>query len=423
MKARLEYSGTVLGPTDRIMVSGLPALYDPSRQGFTVQVSSGSIGTGHYDVTEAEHIASGLGLFRDPLSGTTVGWDLVLVEVSSSRSRVDVGMAAPLQASGVYALDGMPFEGAIQLSQAATQTAVGTLTIEAVSVKDEKYGLTAFQSNRTSVGWDRVDLLLSVKRPRVDLGDEAELSVVGTYAIDGTPFMGSYTLDGRLAQNAVGRRGLRVASIEDPQYGLTVFQSNEAAVIWDVVLVHVAAPVNRVQTGSDSTVTVSASYAYDGAPFLGDILLNRDLASNTVGRVQFMAVMVTDSAFGLQGFQTNDVEVLFDQLQSRVAIHTLVPGKARVTVRLTYASDGAPVDANVSIGNVAASVVAPGAYSSTSSTWSPRPRAQIDLHVDGFRPQVVEASAIAAGTSASYGTILVTLVGAAGLSLAKLRRP
>ena len=81
--------------------------------------------------------------------------------------------------------------------------------------------------------WDQVNVTISTEDNRMEVGKEAPITYEAVYGYDGEPFLGSVTLNDTATKGAVGKYGYKVASINDPKYGLEAFTSNEVYCIFD----------------------------------------------------------------------------------------------------------------------------------------------------------------------------------------------
>ena len=119
-----------------------------------------------------------------------------------------------------------------------------------------------------SIIWDMVVIELRAERSRVDVGGEAKIEASGFYLYDRKPFKGSYLLNDSLVKDVVGKYCYRVSGIEDEEYGLTAFSSNEVCVIFDRISVIDSGSLEKlVDIGSSTIVWFKAIYEYDGSIF------------------------------------------------------------------------------------------------------------------------------------------------------------
>lgn len=168
--------------------------------------------------------------------------------------------------------------------------------------------------------WDKVEITLIVPDSRIDIGTTANIQKSAIYAFDATPFNGVINLNDTETKNSVGIYGYKVLNISDPNYGLTVFTTNEVYVIFDKVQLTISTLDNRVDVGSTAVVDVTGTYAYDGLAWSGTYALNDTLTKNVVGKYSYRIISITDNNYGLTIFECNAISIIFDRVEITLSI-------------------------------------------------------------------------------------------------------
>jgi outer membrane protein assembly factor BamB len=209
-------------------------------------------GVKYGDITD--YVAS----INDP----SIVWDRVLVSWLPYSKRLNVGTDVSGYLQGKYEYDGLSFQGKILLNDTVKQN-IGTYHYSVKEIEDRKYGLTAYTSKPAEFIFDRVNINLQLDNPRVQVGKTPVINIQGLYEYDKAPFEGTVVFDKSLTSNDIGKRSFTVSSINDPQYSLTAFTSNEVICIFDTILPKVEIDTN---TPSKATVKVSLQYETDKSP-------------------------------------------------------------------------------------------------------------------------------------------------------------
>jgi hypothetical protein len=153
-------------------------------------------------------------------------------------------------------------------SQTPAQKVFSVTDVDFNYTKDNQvYHIKSFTQkaeNLTAI-WDRVKINLTIINSRIDVGSAADIMWKGSiYESDNSPFVGVPSFNDTLVKDSVGRYCITTSSINDTQYGLTVFQSNIVCCIWDETKINVGGVSNRQpQVGKRETVWVVAIYEYD----------------------------------------------------------------------------------------------------------------------------------------------------------------
>ena len=276
-----------------------------------------------------------------------VVFDKVVFKVSSEKSRVDVGSAAPVKVEAWYAYDLTPFNGTFTLSSSLSRNSVGANVYTIASMVDRRYGLKAFESNNVTVVFDKIVFKLAPARERFDVGSAAEIKVDGKYAFDQTPFYGVYKFNGSLVQEKVGRFFYRIAEADDSMYGLTVFESDTVPVVFDKVVITLSVDRERFNVGEEAEIRARGFYAFDSLSFDGTIEYNCSLVQDSVGKHAYTVSRIFDKHFGLKTFEANTVTVVFDRIVFTVEAEDYrvrVGTPAKIKVKGVYEFDGQEFD-------------------------------------------------------------------------------
>jgi hypothetical protein len=235
------------------------------------------------------------------------------------------------------------------------ETAMSTLqnktfdTIAAISYGDtgnDQYYLYTVNQNGISTWcvWDRILVSgYTVADSRVDLSTGVTPSVSLIYDYDDTPVTdetvfvngyatshtgdGSYQFDSPISRSTVGAITLDDVTIGgDNEYGIpggywTFSQNGQSTtIIWDKVRIVMSANVTWSYIGYYAQVNATGSYWYDGTTFTGTIEVNVtedesfDVMYDTVGERRWLATAVSDSLFGLTGWNTSTITITWDAI-------------------------------------------------------------------------------------------------------------
>ncbi|MFQ5711347.1 MAG: DUF3131 domain-containing protein [Candidatus Geothermarchaeales archaeon] len=122
------------------------------------------------------------------------------------------------------------------------------------------------------------------------------------------------------------------------------------SIIWDRVSVTLSAGDERIDVGSNATITWRAFYEYDDTPLVGLVNLNDDTIKSAVGKWHYTTKDINDYNYGLTAFTSNTIQVIFD----RVSINLSVPDPrinvgetATIDVNAVYEYDGTIFDGEV----------------------------------------------------------------------------
>jgi len=345
-------------------------------------------------------------------------FDEVVVTLEARKDRIDIGEEADIRYSAHYWYNSEPFYGDITLNRdSLTSHKVGAKDYFVQGVEDHYYGLTSFDTNVVEVKWDTIYVELQAVDYRIDLGEEAEVTWTGTYQSDGfdvTEYLDIDLTPAILSKNSVGELLLEVAHVTDNLNGIRSFTSNYANVVWDRIDVELVYPGGRTEVGMRAPVDVIATYAYDGAPFTGEVNLDGALVSDEVGSRTLEVSSIVDDEYDLTGFSSNKVSVLWDEIIVEKTVNTLVPGKATVSLDVTYASDGRPVKgAEVYVGGKRSREVEPGLYVREITGLLPFSSVDVDVRSAGIDQAYSFGNQLNVGNIGLYAAFLATAVAAA----------
>jgi hypothetical protein len=107
----------------------------------------------------------------------------------------------------------------------------------------------------------------------------------------------------------------RVTGVNYEKYNVSV---NPVSVTWDKVELKIEN--QRVDAGSEFNVRYAGWYESNHESFQGSITLNDTLKSQTVGKRGFKVIKITDNKYGLSTFDSNEFQVVFDEIDVKVSI-------------------------------------------------------------------------------------------------------
>ncbi|MFQ5951139.1 MAG: hypothetical protein ACE5KH_03540, partial [Candidatus Geothermarchaeales archaeon] len=210
------------------------------------------------------------------------------------------------------------------------------------------------------------------------------ITLDAVYAFDGQPFDGQVTLDNSLLQTEVGQYSYS-AGVSGGVHEINAFTSTQVSIIFDRVEIELATDTDRVEVGSEASITWTATYAFDGAQFTETVVLNEETVQTALGPVSYSVSSVVDPLYGLTAFRSNEVTVIFDRVRQEVAVDTTDPDNPTVVVTLTYESDGAPVEgATVLIAGEPATPQGNGVYTLTLTPVQKETSVVVETQVGNF---------------------------------------
>jgi hypothetical protein len=304
----------------------------------------------------------------------TVIWDRVLIILSISDERIDVGATADVTFTGTYEFDSMPFTGTITLNDTTTKNTVGKYGYKVSSIFDPVYGLTAFTTNEVYCIFDRINITkFEALDNRINVGDTTSFRVEGVYEYDSTPWIGSYELNDTAPKTIVGRYWYKIVKVTDSNYGLTVFQqtTSDAYVVFDRInVVSYGSDDARRDVNTDATFYLTLEYEYDGTPitdgiayFNGSLPLEWSYANSrweykatkdSVQKLTLYLAEVTGNSYGITALNPSisnkTITVIWDQIKITDGGVTkeILTLDETVTVwfRAIYEYDGTPFTGN-----------------------------------------------------------------------------
>jgi hypothetical protein len=200
-----------------------------------------------------------------------------------------------------------------------------------------------------AVIWDSLIVMIDVDDSRINVGENASISLSAVYDYDGTPYEGNLILNDTVTpQFTVGIQGYTVASATGGLYGITMISVNsEVFVIWDSLVIDIFATHRRIDVGAIAIVNATANYSFDGATFDGVLILNETVMQLlSPGRLAYTVSSAGLDTFNISVIEENDDEfVIWDRMEvywseterERVAVGANV--EVRFKVRYEY--DGA----------------------------------------------------------------------------------
>jgi hypothetical protein len=218
----------------------------------------------------------------------------------------------------------------------------GTLYVNGTGYVTNQFGWITIQANFSTVGnrtwvitgvscngvntfeqkagnpwivWDRVNVILTVSDTRIDIGTNISINWKAYYEYDLSIFNGTIILnDTSLIKTHVGKYWFTAQAIIDPLYNLTAFTSNKVFCIWDRVNINLYVEDNRINVGSNATITWLAVYEYDNTPFYGTVALNDTTIKEEVGKYGYRVVSINDQIYNVTVFKSNQVYCIFDKV-------------------------------------------------------------------------------------------------------------
>ena len=200
--------------------------------------------------------------------------------------------------------------------------------------------------------WDQVNINLIIDDNRINVGSTASITWTGVYEYDDSEFAGTATFNDTLTKDVVGKYWYTIDAISDLTYGLTAFEANSAYCIFDRVQITLSVTDDRINVGDTATLSWTGTYEYDGSTFDGSIAYNDTLMKTIVGKYGYKVASITDPAYGLTKFATNEVDVIFDKATitlSAVEDTIEVGSTASVTQTAVYQYDGTDFDGTITL--------------------------------------------------------------------------
>jgi len=271
--------------------------------------------------------------------------DRVLVTLYASDDRINVGSEAEIEWTATYEYDQTPFHGWVEFNDTLIQDEAGKYCYTVEFVGDAWYDVESFSSNAVDVIFDEVTVKIRADDSRLNVGEEADITLHARYGYNNEPFEGDITLNrDDFSSKIVASKIYFVEDIEDPIYGLTSFSSDELEVIWDRIELEIEAEDERISLGEDAVIRWTGTYGWDGSVFYGEVEYSPgDLALDSVGDIEYEVAGVIDPIYGITAFTSNSVEVVWDRVEVSIEFphgRTEVGTEPDVIFDSFYAYDG-----------------------------------------------------------------------------------
>ncbi len=294
--------------------------------------------------------------------------DITVTQCYVSDDRVDVGQEVtvgfrlewtdtgqPLSHGSVYIVgDSMSkqvwLDGWAIFTDTCDSPYIKEWTISYVSYNGNPYTVQLEEDPPTCT-FDKVQITLIPEHERTNIGEEPEMVVYAFYESNYETFTGTAHLNYTDDFDYIGRRGVKVISIDDPQYGIKAFETNTVKIIWDKVKVDLYNPRKRFNPGREAKIEYLAHYESDLKPFLGEITLNDTLVKDEVGRYRYAVESITDWRNGITEFTADTADVIFDKVLVELEVEDTridVGEKADIRCTARYAYDDSEFSGDIS---------------------------------------------------------------------------
>jgi len=279
-------------------------------------LTSSTVGNQTYQVAEIIDELYNLTVFE--ADSLEIISDRVLVTLKASDERIDVGSEAEIEWTATYEYDQTSFHGWIELNDTLVQEEAGKYCYAVESVGDAWYDVESFSSNAVEVIFDEVDVKIRVDDTRINVGEEANVTLHARYGYNNEPFEGDISLNSdNFRSNIVGSRTYFVEEIHDPIYGITAFSSDELELIWDRIELEIEAEDERMDIGEEALIRWTGTYGWDGSDFYGEVELSPDILSlDSVGGIEYEVSSVIDPIYDITAFYANTVDVVWDRVDA-----------------------------------------------------------------------------------------------------------
>ena len=303
----------------------------------TFNVSSSDVDEKVWKIIDIE--CEGMGQFKHNFKYPKIIWDRISIELRIDNSRVDVGTRIEPEVKAFYEYDKSVFNGLIFYNTELYSDTVGYKKIKVKSIRDNLYGLSAFNSNELTVIWDRIKLSLEIRRSRVEVGSEANITVDGIYEYDQKPFGGYVAFNENLKQNITGQINFGVESISDPLYNLSVFTFNQVICIFDGIEIE-----QQINTAIPTQIQILTNpyYKYDHKP-VEDARVKVNGVGEYIGSGKYKSTLYTFHPFirlsteiKLEDWETQVIEKNINALGNIILESGLVAILIIISVRETY---------------------------------------------------------------------------------------
>ena len=279
-------------------------------------LTSPTVGSRTYQVAEIIDDLYNLTVFE--ADSLEIISDRVLVTLEASEERIDVGSEAEIEWTATYEYDQTPFHGWIELNDTLVQEEVGRYCYAVESVGDAWYDVESFSSNAVEVIFDEVNVKIRAYDKRINVGEEADVTLNARYGYNNEPFEGDISLNSdNFRSNIVGSRTYFVEEIHDPIYGITAFSSDELEMIWDRIELEIEAEDERMDIGEEAVISWTGTYGWDGTDFYGEVEFSPDVISlDSVGGIEYEVSKVIDPIYDITAFYSNTVDAVWDRVDA-----------------------------------------------------------------------------------------------------------
>jgi hypothetical protein len=344
--------------------------------------------------------------------------EIYKIECSPAR-RVNIGSEVTVKLYARYMYDRSNFKGSIKVLNMTREgrgvftftlkkADVGREAIRVVSIIDELYGLSKVLQEPFDVIWDVVVVELRSDKEFYNVGEEARVTWNARYAFDNSLFEGKVRLsEGYLKADQPKKVTVEVVGVVDKRYNLTAFKSNAVTLRWDRVSVALSSKLQRVEVGKTVPVDVTAYYELDWTPFDGKVELQPSPLCREVGDITIRVGQITPGKRGITVFNSNIIGVRCDLIEYSLKFDGTVLGYAKTVFKLSYKSDGEPVEGKVFINGK--NVPGVGAYVLEEPFYGIFYNVKATADVAGFNQITVESSSVHVGNTLAYAAGATTL--------------
>jgi hypothetical protein len=345
-------------------------------------------------------------------------WDQIkVIGYTSDNPDVDVGTASSCHVTLQYAFDGRPVEdgtvtvNGISASPSAVpgvwnfseiRPSAQEVTYNSVSYSGGAYGLSSVDQNSQTITqvWEQILILTTtVVDSSIDVGTSAEVRVMARLTYHSSHSLGAgddlymngvkMTWSGsyfyyRPTQSDVGLWNYYVnttGALEDT-YGISAVNVTGLSIdiTWTGLIIAITDPVPQwVNVGENASgISISVTYAHNGAPYDGTVSLNNtQFIYNDAGRRGYRLLTLTgDDTLGITYVITDDETwCIWDGVIVTITDpthQTLIVGQnaSGIVVSACYAYDGQPFDGAVQLNNTQFEYLTPGRRGYTVSSIS-----------------------------------------------------
>ncbi len=314
----------------------------------------------------------GLVILFTVLGGSAVAYgedaDITVTQCYVSDDRVDVGQEVtvgfrlewtdtgqPLSHGTVYIVGDSQSrliweDGWVIFTDTRNTPYVKEWMISYVSYNGNPYTVQLDEDPPTCI-FDEVQITLIPEYERTTIGEEPDMIVYAYYASNYETFTGTVHLNYTDSFDFIGRRGVKVVSINDPQYGIKAFDGNIVKITWDRVKVDLYSPRKRYNPGREAKIEYLAHYESDLKPFLGEITLNDTLVKDELGRYRYTVESIMDWRNGITEFTTDTADAIFDKVLVEIEVEDTridVGDEAEIRCTARYAYDDSEFSGDIS---------------------------------------------------------------------------